>query len=170
MKEANYASFFECIGDLMEDECVRRMQKVRQHAASVSTLGHSLFVAYLSYRLCRALRLNHVEAARGGLLHDLFLYDQHDLDNRVKHLFSHPAVALENAQQRFDLTDKEKDAIHSHMWPLTVRNRPHSREAAAVCLMDKVCTVAEVTRIYHICRMPEKLKFSEYRRTFAAAG
>ena len=42
-----------------------------------------------------------------------------------------------------DLTDKEKDIIQSHMWPLTPADIPHSREAALVCIADKMSSSYE---------------------------
>ncbi len=44
----------------------------------ITTLDHSLFVAYWSYRAARTLGLDEAAAARGGLLHDLYLYDSKD--------------------------------------------------------------------------------------------
>ena len=45
------------------------------------------------------------------------------------------------------LSSKEENCILAHMWPLSVR-MPHSREAAAVCLADKLCSVAEVLHVW----------------------
>ena len=41
------------------------------------------------------------------------------------------------------LTDKEKDIIQSHMWPLNPTDIPHSREAALVCMADKMSSSYE---------------------------
>ena len=41
------------------------------------------------------------------------------------------------------LTDKEKDIIQSHMWPLNPTDMPHSREAALVCMADKMSSSYE---------------------------
>ena len=38
---------------------------------------------------------------------------------------------------------KEKDIIQSHMWPLTPADIPHSREAALVCIADKMSSSYE---------------------------
>lgn len=43
----------------------------------------------------------------------------------------------------FELTDKEKDIIQSHMWPLNPTDIPHSREAALVCMADKMSSSYE---------------------------
>jgi uncharacterized protein len=52
------------------------MEKFIQHS-DVSCLEHCMSVSYNSYLICRRLGLNYQAAARGGLLHDLFLYDWH---------------------------------------------------------------------------------------------
>ncbi|MGE4484329.1 MAG: HD domain-containing protein [Oscillospiraceae bacterium] len=169
MKKINYQSFYGCVSDLLEEKCIQDMENISQHTPSVNCLGHCLFVSYLSFRLCRLLGLRSAEAARGALMHDMFLYDQHQHENRMKHLVTHPAVALKNAEARFELSDVERDAIYSHMWPITLRSRPQSHEAAVVCLMDKVCAVAEVTHLYHLFNMQEKLHLGIYQPDLAAA-
>lgn len=42
---------------------------------------------------------------------------------------------------------REKNCILAHMWPLS-RRAPRSREAAAVCLADKLCATAEIMQIW----------------------
>lgn len=147
MKTANYELFFSYIDDLLADDTVQAMRDVRQHAGSVTRLSHSLFVAYLSYRICRFFDWRSVEAARGALLHDLFDYDQHDPKNHKGHLRRHPFVALYNASLLFPLSTVERDAIAHHMWPINIAALPKSKEAAVVCISDKLCSIAEVSRL-----------------------
>ena len=52
-------------------------------------------------------------------------------------------LLLLNASTRFSLTDKEKDIIAHHMWPLNLTKVPRSREALLVCLVDKYCSTVE---------------------------
>lgn len=76
---------------------------------------------------------------KGAFLHDFYLYDWHNCSNITHwHGFKHPRIARYNAEVVFALTDKEKDIIQSHMWPLTPTDIPHSREAALVCMADKM--------------------------------
>lgn len=157
MKQTNYDLFFSYIDDLLADDTVQAMRDVRQHAGSVTRLSHSLFVAYLSYRICRFFDWRSVEAARGALLHDLFDYDQHDPENHKGHLRRHPFVALDNASLLFPLSPVERDAIAHHMWPLNIADLPKSKEAAVVCLSDKLCSIAEVSRLYLLLHMNRKL-------------
>lgn len=107
--------------------------------------AHCIKVSYFSYRICRRLGWDYVQTARAGLLHDLFLYDWHTHAKETGehfHGFTHPRRALANAEKYFDLTDKEKDMILRHMWPLTPVP-PKSREGMAIIYADKFCGLAE---------------------------
>ena len=138
--------FCRLTGELLESEPVRMMGRW-QHHGRITTLDHSLFVAYLSFRAARWLRLDERAAARGGLLHDLYLYDPRSLPS-WRQCFAHPVAAARNAAAlEGALSPKEENCILAHMWPLSVR-APHSREAAAVCLADKLCSVAEVLHVW----------------------
>ena len=124
---------------------VRQMDKYIQHGR-VTCLAHCIAVAYVSYRICRALRLkvDYDSLIRGAILHDFFLYDWHDPDPSHKwHGFHHPFTAYRNARRLFRLTEVEKDIICSHMWPLTIRHMPRHREAVVICLADKICSLRE---------------------------
>ena len=134
--------FRRCIGDLMKNETVLSMRKFTQHG-EITCLEHCLQVAYCSYRACRLLRLDYRSAARGALLHDLFLYDWHQPNPyHGLHAFNHPRVALRNASVQFSLTPRESDIIRKHMWPLTPAF-PRYRESLIVSLADKYCAVRE---------------------------
>ena len=60
--------------ELLGSDTVRSMGQWKHHGP-ITTLDHSLFVAYLSFRAARFLGWDYRAAARGGLLHDLYLYD-----------------------------------------------------------------------------------------------
>lgn len=80
------------------------------------------------------------------LLHDYFLYDWHERDaSHSWHGFTHPGKALGNASADFVLTDRERDIIRKHMFPLTPAI-PKYRESVLVCLVDKWCSTIEVFR------------------------
>lgn len=146
-KEKQY--FMQCARELLESGEVQRMNQFIQHA-NVTTLEHSISVAYYSYWLCRRLHL-HADCRsiiRGALLHDFFLYDWH-VGNGEKglHGFTHPRIALANAESYFVLNDMERDIIVKHMWPLTVIP-PKYKESLIVSLSDKFCSVIETLRLY----------------------
>lgn len=147
LKAINFATFKICISDLLYSNDVMAMKDIKQHR-KINCLEHSLFVSYISYRICRFLGWDCVAAARGGLLHDLFLYDQHRQDSHVgNHLSSHPKAAFENARKLCDLTDIEKDIILKHMWPLTLK-LPKYKESFVVNIIDTLCAAIEALSIY----------------------
>ena len=148
--------FCRLTGELLESEPVRMMGRW-QHHGRITTLDHSLFVAYLSYRAARWLRLDERAAARGGLLHDLYLYDPRDKSAHPgSQCFDHPRAAARNAEQVTKLSDKERNIILSHMWPLGGA-LPRSLEALLVDLVDTFCAGLELSHIYHPGRLREKL-------------
>lgn len=129
----------------MTHEEVQSMKAYIQHG-STSTYEHCMNVVRLSYWLNRRLHLNANERALliGALLHDFYLYDWHEKSGWHRlHGFFHPARACKNARQIFHIGELEADIIENHMWPLTFRHIPRSREAAIVCLADKCCSVLE---------------------------
>ena len=146
--------FCRLTGELLESEPVRMMGRW-QHHGRITTLDHSLFVAYRSFRAARWLRLDERAAARGGLLHDLYLYDPRDKSAHPgSQCFDHPRAAARNAEQVTKLSDKERNIILSHMWPLGGA-LPRSLEALLVDLVDTFC--AGLSHIYHPGRLREKL-------------
>ncbi len=142
--------------ELLESHQVRMMGRWKHHGP-VTTLDHSLFVAFSSYRLARLLRLDAYAAARGGLLHDLYLYDSRDRSAHPgNQCLDHPRAAARNAAQVTDLSDKERNIILSHMWPLGGA-LPRSLEAWLVDLVDTVCATLELTRVCRPSRLRERL-------------
>lgn len=122
-----------------------RMQQYIQHG-SVTTYEHCMRVAAISFWLNRRLNLGCDEASlvRGAFLHDFYLYDWHLPHPEMGlHGFTHPATALANAEARYSLNDRERNVIRSHMWPLTLLNPPRCREAAVVCVADKLSSTTE---------------------------
>ena len=146
----NFISFRACVDDLLGTEEVGSMIQWRRHC-SVSCLDHSLFVAYLAFRGARFLGLDYEAAARGGLLHDLFLYDPKDKNAHPgSQCLDHPRYALKNAKRLCpDLTAKEENIIISHMWPLAP-SAPRSGEALLVGMADKMSALLELS---HLCRL-----------------
>ncbi len=141
----NDLNFKNIICDLLEHEHVNTMNEFMQHGA-MTCLDHCIHVSYTSYRLCSFLGFDYRSAARGALLHDLFLYDWHtEKLEKGLHAFRHPHIALENASKSFILNNIEKDIIKKHMWPLTIR-LPRYKEAYIVSFIDKYCTVIETFR------------------------
>lgn len=138
------------VADLISHNDIQMMKQFKHHS-SVTCFEHSVNVSICSYLLCKTIGLDYKSAARGGLLHDLFLYDWRvtKLDDG-KHGFVHPKIALINAERLFELNDIEKDIIIKHMFPLTLRP-PMYMESMVVCMIDKLCTVLEVIGVPSYC-------------------
>lgn len=136
--------FLDSISDLLEDEHVLLTKNYIQHG-NTTCYQHQISVAYYTYKMCKALKLNATEAARGAMLHDFFLYDWHNLEKKERkwHTIRHPKVALENARKYFELTPIEEDVILKHMWPLCLKP-PKYKESFIITIADKMCAVMEV--------------------------
>ncbi len=122
------------------------MKRCIQHGR-ISTYDHVCSVALLSFYLNRRFHLgaSDSEVVRGAFLHDFYLYDWHKNGYVGRfHGFHHPAIALKNAEQLYELTLVERNIIESHMWPLTLFSVPKCRAAFLVCLADKICSCREI--------------------------
>lgn len=125
--------FYECIKDIAEHPVVLRM-KLYPHHGHTSCYQHCLHVAYYNYVWCRFFQLDARSAARGGMLHDLFLYDWHTHAARTGdhfHGMTHPKCAFKHAKKFFELNYKEEDIILSHMWPVTLFRVPRTKEVGS---------------------------------------
>ena len=138
--------FLSIIRDLITNDKVKQMMRYRHHC-DVSTYKHCINVSYISYLMCKKLRLDYVSVARAGMLHDLFLYDWRDkrpFKGILKmNAFTHPKVAIENAEKICNLNEKEKDIIVKHMWPVTFFLMPRYAESFIVTIADKYCALSE---------------------------
>lgn len=158
---SSYIEYEKCISDLVQNKIVCSMEQFMQHS-NVTCLEHSMYVSYSSYLICRRLGLDYRSAARGGLLHDLFLYDWHiTKPNKGLHGFTHPRTALENANKNFCLNEIEKDIIEKHMWPLTIR-LPKYKESFIVSFADKYCALMEIIKFGSRANLYRLKKTSDY--------
>ena len=137
--------------DILNSENFRSTKAHIQHGTTTVN-QHCRNVARYSLALSRKLNIscNERELIRGALLHDYFLYDWHIDDYRKPHKlhgFYHPGRALVNAEKEYQLTEREKDIIKKHMWPLTVVP-PVYREGWIVTAADKWCSLLETFHIH----------------------
>ena len=133
----------EILAELLSDRHVQEMKRFKQHGR-VTTFDHCLHVANLSYSIDKWLFLHSDlrTLLTGAVLHDFFLYDWHESGHSM-HGFTHPKAASKNARKYFSIDDKTGQVIESHMWPLTFKRFPRSREAWVVCLADKCVSLHE---------------------------
>ena len=136
--------YMACVQDIITHPVFLSMEQYIQHG-STTCRAHCIQVSYLSYQICRKYGGNSREAARAGLLHDMFLYDWHTWGRETGerfHGFTHPRTAYNNASKYFQLSSEEGDIILHHMWPLTPVP-PKTRAGFAVVYADKLCSLTE---------------------------
>lgn len=137
--------FYELAKDIMEHPVVLQMKQFNHHSQT-SCYQHCVHVAYYCYIIAKKLGMDEMALIKGGLLHDLFLYDWHDYEpgkNERLHGFEHPNKALFNAHKYFKLTRKEGDIIVKHMFPLTL-TLPSYKESYVIVFVDKFVSTCEV--------------------------
>lgn len=134
--------FQSIIKDLIENETVLEMKKYRQHYET-NCFEHCYTASFYCYKICKKFKLDYKSAARGAMLHDLFLYDWREKsDRKGLHAFTHGKCAMENANKLFELNEKEQNMILRHMWPVTVVP-PKYIEGFILTLVDKHCAIEE---------------------------
>lgn len=137
---------WESAPDILKSKNFHKTKQFLQHG-NITVSDHVMSVAHCSLALTEMLhiRCNERELIRGALLHDYFLYDWHKPDKEHPHRlhgFYHPGTALRNAAKEYNLTNRERDIIEKHMWPLTLVP-PKCREAWIVTTADKWCSLLE---------------------------
>ena len=139
--------FQEIIKPLITNETVLQMKNFRQHYET-TCFTHCYTAAFYCYIICKKYNLDYKSATRAAMLHDLFLYDWRKKQPNRKglHAFTHGKTACENACKLFDLTEKEKDIIIKHMWPVTVEF-PKSLEGFILTFVDKYCAMSETLEV-----------------------
>ncbi len=138
--------FYSYISDLINNNSVLQLKSFTHHYFT-TCYDHSIRVAYHNFIICKLLGLNAKAASRGGLLHDLYLYNRKTYvrsKGEKLHGFRHPHIALDNASKLFRLTKIEKDIIVKHMFPLTLKF-PKYPESYITTITDKYLCVAEIT-------------------------
>ncbi len=140
----NDMQYVRIINPIMTNEDFNKMKDIQHH--SDTRLNHSLKVSYYSYKIAKTLRLDYEDVARGGLLHDFYLEqvnDQKSLkDKFLLYTTKHPNDALDNASKYFEISEKEKDIIRTHMFPVDIKI-PKYAESWIVSIVDKGVSLKE---------------------------
>lgn len=143
----NDQEYNRIVRHILDNEDFSKMENIKHHDSN--RLDHSLKVSYYSYKIAKTLRLDYVQTARGGLLHDFFLERTIDYDkfkDKVKlYTFKHPHDAVEMSKERFSITPMEEDMIRCHMFPLDI-NIPKYAESWIVNLVDTGISVFEFSK------------------------
>lgn len=136
------------IEDILENNEFKKLENIEHHGTS--RINHSIKVSYYSYQICKILGLDYISVARAGLLHDFFLSDNERTKmERMISVFTHPKKALKNAAEHFDLNDKEKNIIVSHMFPINII-LPEYMESWIVSTIDKIVGTYEFLEKYSL--------------------
>lgn len=138
--------FCETVGDILTHPRFNEMREYHHHK-EIDCHFHSVFVAYLTYKICRFTSCNTEEATRAAILHDFYLYDWHITKHDELHAWYHPKQAKINAEKYFgSLTPKQEDMILAHMWPLHLMP-PRSKEGMVLTMADKICTNLDLMKL-----------------------
>jgi uncharacterized protein len=144
-RKSDVKEYDDIVADIVKNEQFQSLEKYLHHTSSI--MDHVKIVSFLSYKICKFLKLDYVSAARGALLHDFFLYDWRTNKERW-HGLKHPRIALNNSLKEFDINSLEKDIILKHMWPLTIMPPVH-RESFIVSFVDKYVASMEFVKKYY---------------------
>lgn len=99
---------------------------------------HCIKVSYISYMIARKLGLDFESTATAGLLHDFFTTDNNKtFVGSIKSLFKHSKIASNNATNCFIVSEKEKNIIETHMFPINIKP-PKYTEGWIVSIVDKL--------------------------------
>lgn len=131
--------------EILKSNKYKRLKEFRHHG-NMTVMDHSIRVAEMSWRIVEFfhIKCNRKDLIQGCLLHDYFLYDWHEIKNRMRlHGFRHPKIALENAERDFEIDKVEADMIEKHMWPLTIR-LPKYKETWVIILSDKLVAISDM--------------------------
>ncbi len=138
-------AYLENVLPILQNHKFKQLSRYTQHCWT-NRLMHSLNVSYLSWVMAKAFGCDEKAAARAGLLHDFCLYDFHEKTPTGEHqAFYHPKVAAKNSHEIFQISERERDAILTHMFPLGPL--PRNKEAWIITVADKVCALMEFCHI-----------------------
>ncbi len=129
---------------ILNNKEFQKIKNIEHHG--VTRYDHSLRVSYYSYKISKILKLDYKQVATGGLLHDFFLSDEdRNRKDRFLSTFNHPKRAVLKASEQFDITEKEKDIIRTHMFPINL-SVPKYAESWVVSIVDKIVGIYEFSR------------------------
>lgn len=131
------------VKDILDHEEFQKTKAIDHHG--LNRYDHSLRVSYYSYKLAKLFHLDYEETARAGLLHDFFLVNGKDITikEKMNTLVNHPKYAKAYSEKYFDLSEKEKDIIVTHMFPIAPTRLPKYAESWIVDVVDDCVAVAE---------------------------
>ena len=135
--------FLELVRPYLANDTYQQLVEYRHH--NTTRLNHLYNVAVYSYLIGNKLnmfcRVDFDALIAGALLHDFHFVRQ----NEYKELHcrnTHGMIASKNAMETFNISEKERNIIEAHMFPM-VFIIPRSKEAWIVSVSDKFSAVME---------------------------
>ncbi len=139
--QINDEEYLKIVSDILNDSRFLNLKTFVHHG--VSRYEHSLKVSYKAYKYAKKKNLDYTSVARGGLLHDFFENSNNPKSKeRFLKTFTHSKIALENANQKFNINELEADIIVSHMFPIN-QIVPKHKESWLVSMIDKKIGLCE---------------------------
>ena len=135
--------YLSIIDEFINNEEFKKL-KDEKHHHTTNRYDHSLAVAKNTYYICKALKLDYVSATRAAVLHDFFFDKDFSEDNKAISMLNHYKISIENASKLTNLSEKEKNIISSHMFPIG-GTFPRSIESTLVDIIDDVVSIRERT-------------------------
>lgn len=150
--------FLEITQDILKHPRFLETKNTVHHGPGNSLYEHSVSTAYFAFRVAKWFRFSKedtISTTRAALLHDFFGYDWRDGDKPGSHVhgvrkiwqmhaFQHGYRAANHASKYFLLTDRQRDAIAKHMFPL-IPFFPKYKESWVTTCSDKVVACREMT-------------------------
>ena len=129
----------------LNNEKILKMKEIPMHRGSNCYIHSFKVCKYVIKKAIKSKKEYHYKALIiASILHDYYLYDwrkHHELKKR--HGKKHPLIADANARKDFNIDEEVSNIIKTHMWPLTPKLYPKSREAKLVNYVDDVIATRE---------------------------
>ena len=118
----------------------------KKHHGDITVLDHSIKVAVVALELVERRNIKNIDErslVKICLLHDYFEHaDLKNIHEKYLKFATHPLESSKRAVLEFGLTDKERNAIATHMFPISVE-LPLTREAYILTIADKIVSLEE---------------------------
>jgi len=136
MEFINDDEFLDIVGRILTNEEFCKLKSIEHHG--ITRFDHSLKVSYYAFKISKILKLDYEDTARGALLHDFFLSNEGEtFKDKFVSTFTHPKKAVIQTKKIFNISAKEENIIHSHMFP-TYCALPKFAESFVVIGVDKI--------------------------------
>lgn len=145
MKKVNSfkEEYYNIYTEINKNEKYKELSESVHHG--ISRKDHINRVGVLSFILSKIFKADTISTTRGALLHDFFTDNDVEQYSKKQWHKIHPYLALNNSMNYFDLNDKEKNIIESHMFPINFE-KPKYLESLIVGAADKIVSIYEFSR------------------------